>query len=81
MGQWTYGMDWWVWALMIAGTVGLWAIAIAAARAVFHVRPTKAHPTSVAGEDALALLEDRLARGELNPEEYRRARESLTRRA
>lgn len=76
MGHWTnYGMDWWMWLLMIAGTVGLWVTAIAVGRALFRGGPSGQPPA--AGSDPLRLLDERLARGEIGVEDYHRTRNLL----
>lgn len=78
MGHWMgYEMVWWMWALMILGTLGLWALVILVIRAAFHADPGATPPPS-ATSGPVRLLDDRLARGEIDPEEYQRARNLLT---
>lgn len=78
MGHWTnYGMDWWMWALMTFGTVGLWALVVLVVRDVFQGRPTQTQLPPRSSSDPLRLLDDRLARGEITSEEYERARSLL----
>ena len=79
MGHWTnYGMDWWMWALMILGTVGLWALVVLVVRDAFQARPTQKQLPPRSSSDPIRLLDDRLARGQISSEEYERARNLLT---
>ena len=78
MGYWDYGMDWWMWVLMIAGTLGLWVTAIAVARSVFPARRARKRPAAPAGLEPARMLDERLARGEIGVEDYHRARKVLT---
>lgn len=78
MGHWIYGMDWWMWALMILGTLGLWALVVVVVRAVFQGKRAEAQPPPPATSGPLRLLDDRLARGEIDSEEYQRAKKLLT---
>jgi putative membrane protein len=77
MAHWMgYEMVWWMWALMIVGTLGLWALVILVVRAAFHGKPAATPPPSPSS-GPVRLLDDRLARGEISSEEYQRARNLL----
>ena len=80
MGHWMgYEMVWWMWALMILGTLGLWALVVVVVREMFQGRrPETQTPPPRASSGPVRLLDDRLARGEINSEEYQRARNLLT---
>ncbi|WP_347353601.1 SHOCT domain-containing protein [Intrasporangium sp.] len=69
---------WWMWALIALGAVGFWLVVAYVVRAVVHGRPT---PSAVErpAPDPLQLLDERLARGEIDAEEYQRTRNLLTR--
>jgi putative membrane protein len=63
-----------MWLLMLAGTVGFWVLVALTVRAlVGGGRPTR-RPTT----DALAVLRERLARGEIGPEDFEHRRRLLT---
>ena len=79
MGHWMgYEMVWWMWVLMIVGTVGLWALVVVVVRAMFQGKTPETLSSPRASSDPVRLLDDRLARGEINSEEYQRARNLLT---
>jgi len=61
-----------MWLWMILGLVGLWALVACAARWVVGPRRTDPRP------DALQVLDQRLACGEITAEEYRRVRQLIT---
>ena len=67
-----------MWLLMIAGTLGLWALVVVVVRAAFADKSTQATPPPPASSGPVALLDDRLARGEISAEEYELARDLLT---
>ena len=60
----------WLWTIL--GLAGLWGLVACAARWVMGPR----RPDADRG--ALQVLDQRLARGEITTEEYRRARQLLT---
>ena len=71
-----YGMGWWMWALMALGTIGFTVVVAYVVLAVIQGGPTPpAAPTTM---DPLRLLDERLARGEIDAEEYQRTRNVLT---
>ena len=79
-----YGMGWWMWGLMALGTVGFWVVVAYVVRAVIQGRPAAPNPTSAGastGSEPLRLLDERLARGEVDAEEYQRIRNLLSHRS
>lgn len=77
MWYWAGGAYWWVWLLGLLGMAAFWGLAIWAvwyvATAVFR-RPEPAGRTG----NAKRILDERLARGEIDAEEYRRLRDLVT---
>ena len=75
-----YAMSGWGWLLMTLGMLGFWALV-----AVSHGRPAAAprpaRPAAAAGPAATAraeeILAQRLARGEIDPDEYRQRLQTL----
>ena len=68
-----YGSSWWIGALM---TVLFWALFIGGI--IWLVRAlTSTNRHSEEPSRAMAILEERLARGEITPEEFRQLREEL----
>lgn len=79
MGHWMgYEMVWWMWVLMIVGTVGLWALVVVVVRAMFQGTAPETLSSPRASSNPIRLLDDRLARGDINSDEYQRARNLLT---
>ncbi|EWT07749.1 hypothetical protein N864_23575 [Intrasporangium chromatireducens Q5-1] len=75
----SYDMGWWMWVLMALGTLGFWVLVAYVVRAVIQGRPATPSPTSAAsGREPLQLLDERLARGEVDADEYQRTRNLLT---
>lgn len=65
----------WMWLVMGAGTLTFWVLVILVVRALL---PSRAPQTSEPQRpDALTLLKERLARGEVTPEEYEQRRRLL----
>ncbi len=77
MWYWGGGVHWWGWLLGTLAMVAFWGVAIWAVwyfvTAVTH-RPED-RPTH--GGDPNRILDERLARGEIDAEEYRRLRDLL----
>jgi putative membrane protein len=72
---WGYGGGWWMWVLMLLGTIGFWLLVAYVVRSVLVGRP---HQTSTTdAREPLHLLDERLARGEIDLEEYQRVRNVL----
>ncbi|MFH8624049.1 SHOCT domain-containing protein [Streptomyces vietnamensis] len=69
-----HGMNGWGWFAMSAGTVLFWGLLITVAVMLFRMvgrsgeRPSGTRPTTSAEQ----ILGERLARGEIDEEEYRR---------
>jgi putative membrane protein len=81
--MWNYGMmggsgAWWMWALMALGTIGFWLVVAYVVRLVVQGRPVSPGTGRPTSAEALRLLDERLARGEIDAEEYLRIREALT---
>ena len=65
----------WMWLVMGAGTLTFWVVVILVVRALL---PTRGPQSSESPRpDALTLLKERLARGEVTPEEYEQRRRLL----
>jgi len=68
--MWMYGNAWWMWLLMAVATVGFWVLVAVTVKAVLDDRrqgtPVEPSPTQV--------LDGRLARGEIDADEYLRLR-------
>jgi len=75
------GWAWWQAGLMWAGMIAFWGLLIWLVYALFTGAARRAdHPgdgREQPGGDALRILDERLARGEIDTEEYRRLREVL----
>ncbi|MGB8383434.1 MAG: SHOCT domain-containing protein [Dermatophilaceae bacterium] len=61
-----YAMGWGMWLLIGLGTIGFWVLIAVVVRALM----TGNARSSTGGSDALQVLNDRLARGEIDIEEY-----------
>ena len=72
---------WWQAGLMWAGMIAFWGLLIWLVYALFTGANRRAdHPGNDQehrGSDALRILDERLARGEIDTEEYRRLRDVL----
>lgn len=82
MYGWQYegpGGGWWI--VMVVVMVLFWtALVIGAVALLRHNRPTVSHPTpsnTPTSSTAIAILQERFARGELTEEEYQRRRKIL----
>ena len=73
MWYWGDGVHWWGWLLGFAGMIAFWGLIIWAVwYFVTGVRDrTPEQPRQEPG-DAKRILDERLARGEIDPDEYRR---------
>ncbi len=67
------GMGWGMWLLMVGSTLAFWAVVFIAVRVLLNV--PKGEPTEPSGP--VLLLQERLARGELTPEQYEQHRRLL----
>jgi len=70
------GWAWWQGGLMWLGMIVFWGLLIWAAYAVI-TNLTRRPGTPGSGDDARRILDQRLARGEISPEEYQRLRELM----
>ena len=68
------GNSGWMWLLMAAGTIGFWALVALTVRALVGGSRAPARPTV----DALHVLRQRLARGEISPEDFEARRRLLS---
>lgn len=76
MWYWGGGVHWWGWLLGTVGMVAFWGLVIwAISYFVTSVTRRPEHGQGPAG--AKRILDERLARGEIDPEEYRRLRDVL----
>jgi putative membrane protein len=75
-----YTMSGWGWLLMTLGMLGFWALVAVLARALLR-RPSppdqQPPPDQPPRPGAEEILAERLARGELDPEEYRQRLQTL----
>ena len=69
--MWGYGagMGWVMWLIMGTGVVAFWVLVVLLIRAILPGRDRSAE-IGPATTDPTALLKERLARGEITPEEY-----------
>ncbi len=74
---WDYGPGWWMWGLMLLGTIGFWLLVAYIVRTVVLGRRTNEAPSAQTSAEPLRLLDERLARGEIDVEEYERTRDIL----
>ena len=79
MMGWHGGTGWGAWLLMAAGMVAFWGLVILAVIAIFRglgaTRNEATEQTPV--RDALRILDERFARGELDVEEYHARQNAL----
>lgn len=81
MWYWGSGVHWWGWVLGAAVTVAFWATVIWAVW--YFATSFGRHPERPAGGragedgDARRILDERLARGEIDAEQYRRLRDLI----
>ena len=70
------GWAWWQGGLMWLGMIVFWGLLIWAAYAVI-TNLTRKPGAPGSGDDAQRILDQRLARGEISPEEYQRLRDLI----
>lgn len=73
-----FEMGWLMWVVMILGTVGFWTLVVVVVRALIQVKPAGTPPRSLSRSDPMGQLDERLARGEIDAEEYQRTKNLLT---
>ena len=69
-----FGMTWWMWLAMGAGTLAFWVVIF---MAVWALLPGREKEGDTTRPDPLTLLRERLARGEVNPVVYEQRRRLL----
>ena len=79
--MWMYGTAWWMWLLMGAGTIGFWVLVAVTVKALLDDRRPEppATPVTAVTPDPTQVLDGRLARGEIDAEEYLRVRRLIQR--
>ena len=70
------GWAWWQAGLMWVGMIAFWALLIWAVYAIVTNLTRKPGPEH-RGDDARSILDQRLAQGEISPEEYQRLRDLI----
>ncbi len=70
------GVQWWGWLLMSLGMVAFWGLVIWAVWYLATSLTQSSHPIRRPRE-AKHILDERLARGEIDAEEYRRLRDLM----
>ncbi len=75
MGSWSYGGSWWM-PLVMLGFVVL--IGFGIYYLVVGLAPSRTSYAQPDGDRALSIARERLARGEITPEEYERIRKLLS---
>ncbi len=73
-----FGMGWGMWVLMGLGVIGFWLLVAYLVRTVIQGRPGTRTPPDSTRPEPLRLLDERLARGEIDLEEYQQIRNGLT---
>jgi putative membrane protein len=74
MYGWNDGGEWWTWLVMNVGFIVFWAIVIFGMFALIR-NVGRGHllaPPTLPSSDAEAILRERLARGEIDEDEYRK---------
>jgi putative membrane protein len=69
--MWGYTNSWWGWLLMTLTMVGFWALLIALIVVLVRRVGPSDRPPEQRRPDPEQLLAERLARGEIDPDEYR----------
>jgi putative membrane protein len=75
MWYWGSGMHWWVWLLGSVAMVVVWGVVIWAIW--YFVTSVARRPEPPRDGDPKRILDERLARGEIDVDEYRRLREVI----
>lgn len=66
-----YQMGWWTWVVMGGGTLTFWVVVVLLVRSLLPANRDTERP------DPLTLLKERLAHGDLSPEDYEQRRRLL----
>lgn len=77
--MWSYdgGPGWFGWLMTTVATLAFWGLLVFGGVAVFRNVRRDSGGTRSAGDEAMRLLEERFARGEIDAEEFTRRRELL----
>lgn len=78
MWYWGGGMHWWGWLLGFLGMVVFWGLLIWGVWYMFTGVSSSSRRVQPTAPPAKQILDERLARGEITPEEYRRLRDLMT---
>ncbi len=77
MWYWGGGVAWWGWLLGAIGTVVFWGLVIWAIWYLVTAFTTRRSEPGPRGADPKRILDERLARGEIDAEEYVRLRDLM----
>ena len=77
MWYWGGGVHWWGWLLGTIGMVAFWGLVIWAIWYFVTAVTRRPEDRPPANSDPKAILDERLARGEIDAEEYRHLRDVL----
>ena len=72
MWYWSGGMHWWGWLLGTIGMIAFWGLIIWAVWYFVTGANRRPDPDRTSPGDAKRILDERLARGEIDTDEYRR---------
>ncbi len=75
--MWSNGMGWGGWLLMALTAAGFWALVVVGIMALFRSTDGSGRRGGTRPEEAHRILDERLARGEIDVEEYRTRRAVL----
>lgn len=75
-GSWGYGGSWWMGLVMMGVQILFWGLLIWFGVSLFRRKGPHSHAT-YGRNDALDILKERYARGEIDTEEFRRRKEDL----
>jgi putative membrane protein len=76
MGWYGDGVGWGGWIVMSLSMVAFWALVVFAGVALFRSTGSTG-PDDRGARDAMAILDERLARGEIDSQEYQARKEAL----
>jgi putative membrane protein len=78
MWYWSGGMHWWGWLLGTVGMVAFWGLIIWAVWYLVTGGSRRPDLDRRSPDDARRILDERLARGEIESDEYRRLRDLIS---
>lgn len=76
--MWSNGMGWGGWLVMALTMTGFWALVVVGIMALFRTGDGSTRGSAARPDEALRILDERLARGEIDADEYRARRGVLT---